>query len=375
MTLDGLWIRAERSSASDEEMAVNDYLVADGQQVRSGEAVAEIEGAKSVVEVEAPEAGFFYAMAAVGDRLEIGAPLGFLSPTQLDSPPTAGDMPRDERAESPEAASAQHRDGLPATDSAIALAAELGVDVTAITGVELITSDVVRQVHGSSASAAPQSLPSRMTRIVILGGGNGAIQVREAALSNSNLAIVGVLDDRNNSLEPLGVPTLGPLDQDVALRLYQAGSFDGVVLSISSRMDLRAQWREFCASNGIPMVSVVHQRAFIAPSAQIGAGSLIMDSARVGAYARLDENVFVSAGTDIEHHCVVGADTTFGPGVFLSGGVTIGSSCVFGSVIAVEPGVTIGAHSIVASGSVLTSDVPERSIVKLATGVKIRPRS
>lgn len=372
------WIAAERNSASDEELAVVSVLADPGALVRPGDPVLEMEGAKAVFEVEASSQGHFYSYVEVGARVAIGATLGLISTEPLEELPPSP-LPEHEAEAVEEARDEADAMAPAATDAAVSLARELGVDLADIEGHDLITSEAVRS-HAASMTgtgAPTQRGPSAallVTRVLVLGGGNGAVQLREAASTNTGIALIGVMDDRQNTLASSGVPTMGGLTEEEVAHIFATGQADGVAIAISSRMDLRQKWRRFCEDNGIPLVSIIHSGAFVAKSARIAPGALIMDSARVGAMASLEPNVFVSAGVDIEHHCEVGADTTFGPGVFLSGGVKIGAHCVFGSMIAVEPGLSIGSESIVSSGAVITSSIEARSSVKVVSSLRVRTR-
>ncbi len=94
----------------------------------------------------------------------------------------------------------------------------------------------------------------------------------------------------------------------------------------------------------------------------------------VGACAVIGDNNFFSAFTGIEHHCKIGSGCTFGPGVITSSRVYIGDKVKFGTGIFIEPGINIGDNSIVASGSILTIDVPADSICKSSIETTIRAK-
>lgn len=367
------WIRAERNSSSDESLEVVDVLVASGSTVSSHTAVFELEGAKAVFELEASANGFFYPLVSPGELVAVGAYIAAISSEELAElpvPPVLAD-------ENSNSTASQHdvlddAGTVNASDAARELAEKHGIDLNSFPE-PFITEQLVRSRLTLNVSEKPDS--SRfITRVGVLGGGNGAIQLREAALTNSRLALVGVFDDSQNSLKMLGVPTLGGLKSEDILSAFTQGVIDGVAIAISSRMDLRKKWSEFAKENNIPLISVIHSGAFISQSASIAEGALIMDSARVGAFSTIEENVFLSAFVDVEHHCTVGANTTFGPGVFLSGGVNVGNEVVFGTQIAVEPSVSIGNSSVISSGSVITQNIPEGSIVKVEQVLKIRSR-
>jgi acetyltransferase-like isoleucine patch superfamily enzyme len=60
--------------------------------------------------------------------------------------------------------------------------------------------------------------------------------------------------------------------------------------------------------------------------------------------------------------------------VFTSSRVQIDDKVKFGTGIFIEPGIKIGSESIISSGSILTLDIPEKSIVKKQLDLKVQPR-
>lgn len=92
------------------------------------------------------------------------------------------------------------------------------------------------------------------------------------------------------------------------------------------------------------------------------------------ACAVIGDNNFLSAYVNIEYHNVLGSHNTFGPGVFTSSRAQIEDWIKFGTGVFIEPGVKIGANSIISFGSILTFDIPENSIVKRHSDLKIQKR-
>ena len=97
----------------------------------------------------------------------------------------------------------------------------------------------------------------------------------------------------------------------------------------------------------------------------------------------IEENVFINYGAVFLDTCAIhiGADTIIGPGVHMYavshpidvGGrvrygcsgkpITIGSTVWIGGGSIILPGVSIGDFSIVGAGSVVTKDIPSRTVV------------
>lgn len=357
-------IRAERNSASDQDMEVIQFHFKDGDEIRAGQVVADLEGAKAVFELKSSVAGFAHRLVAEGSVVGVSALIAVVNPLR---PLTVEELNSLIGHSQSEPLVDQHKTSF--SKKAIALLESSGLTSNFFAKEEFVTEEMVRQAIAQQTDLDLTLEPTEMLdkgRIVLIGGGNGALVAREAIIAkdSADYVIEGVFDDQNNSLEKFGVPTLGGLREDVILAAWKRGEFDGVLISLTGRMDIRRRILSLCSVSKIPLAVVVHPRADISPSASIGAGSVVLSSARVGSEAKIGSNVFLSAFVNVEHHCVIGDNVTFGPGVFLSGEVTVGSSCVFGTNVGVEPGLTIGSGAIIASGVTVLSDVGASAILK-----------
>jgi acetyltransferase-like isoleucine patch superfamily enzyme len=103
----------------------------------------------------------------------------------------------------------------------------------------------------------------------------------------------------------------------------------------------------------------------------IGRGSAIDNDVRVGARARLQSSVYLTAFTVLEEDVFVGpgAVTTnddtmgrHGPDSPLQGAL-LRRACRIGGGAVICPGVEVGEEAFVAAGAVVTRDVPPRTVV------------
>lgn len=112
-------------------------------------------------------------------------------------------------------------------------------------------------------------------------------------------------------------------------------------------------------------------------------------AAEYGARLEIGERTFVNFGTQLValDRVTIGPDCLIGTHCMITDSsfhevdperrlerptprpVTIGENVWLGARVIVLPGVTIGSHSVIGAGSVVTSDIPERS---LAAGVPAR---
>jgi acetyltransferase-like isoleucine patch superfamily enzyme len=106
----------------------------------------------------------------------------------------------------------------------------------------------------------------------------------------------------------------------------------------------------------------------------LGTGNVILAFSHIGACSEINNNNFLSAYTSIEHHNKLRNSCSFGPGVLTSSSVKIGDKVKFGTGIFIEPFVKIGSNSTIASGSILTGNIPDGHIVKSRVNTFVRPK-
>jgi acetyltransferase-like isoleucine patch superfamily enzyme len=117
--------------------------------------------------------------------------------------------------------------------------------------------------------------------------------------------------------------------------------------------------------------SFVRERARIGAGSVIGRGSVVDNDVDVGARVRVQSNVYLTAYTVVED------DVFVGPGVTTTNddtmarhakevalrGAMLRRACRVGGGSVLTPGVEIGEEAFVASGAVITRDVPARAVV------------
>lgn len=142
-------------NANDTSAVVRRWRVAAGDRVEAGETVVEVETTKTVFEVESPWSGWIEPLAAVGERVDNGATLALIHPSEEAAAAS--------RAEHPAAAEAAPRAPVPAqrpiTDAARRLAEREGIDPAAVPGSGLLTEKALRRWLAERAeSEAPPEI-------------------------------------------------------------------------------------------------------------------------------------------------------------------------------------------------------------------------
>jgi len=378
-------LKMPKLSANDDQGYLAEWAKQPGNYVNKGEVLCMIETTKSVSEVEAPAGGYFSPIANRGDQIDVGGILAIITPEPVTI----------EQAQAlvAESVAIFNLPPIPVTgqEAAITLKAKLlaqqhGLDLTGLgQDGRKITEEDVRKLldsgnHAESPetrSLAPAAVPpedlmdshysaGRIQKILIIGGGDGAIQVLDVIAKTPHQRAVAILDDNPNIQGKLvgGVPISGKLDLDRVAGGFERGDYDAVVISISTLIKLREEVFLKLKARGVRYANIIHPSAVIGSNVNMGEGNVIMAFAHIGACATLGDNNFLSAYCSIEHHNKLGSHCSFGPGVVTSSRVTFGDRVRCGTGIFIEPKLSIGADAVIGSGCILWKDVPERSILK-----------
>jgi sugar O-acyltransferase (sialic acid O-acetyltransferase NeuD family) len=190
---------------------------------------------------------------------------------------------------------------------------------------------------------------SPLRTLLVLGAGGHGKAVAEAALLSGEWQRVCFLDDRWPQLEVVcGIDVIGDLDSLLEPGLSVAGGIAAV-----GNNSLREVWAARIKAAGIELVSIVHPRAWVSPSAHIGQGSAVLAMAVIGTDARLGQGAIVNAGAVVDHDVCIGDFAHLGVGVNLAGGVHIGALAWLQAGCNAGYGVSVESGDVVAPGTAL----------------------
>lgn len=372
-------LKLPQTNPNDTEAVILKWELPDGSQVRQGQTVCTVETAKSVYEIESSAAGFLRIVKPEGTTVAVGETMAAVAdrPDQDVSDaiaPIAAGKPE------PGVRTAGQRQ---ATAKARLLAARHSIELDSLLGEGPVTEEEVAKVAGARGvteraagmgagsgtlsemhPSVQANVVAGVKRLLLVGGGNGALMALDIVSRLPGFLAVGVLDDRPDfaGKHITWVPALGPVG--MAKRLWEERRFDEALITISTSITARMRIYDELAEAGILFANVIDPSNVIGMGGSMGIGNIIMGMSRIGPMAVVGNNNFFSAMTNIEHHCRIGSHNSFGPGIFLSGRVQIGDRVRFGAGIAVEPGMKIGDDAVVASGLAVTQDVTANHVMK-----------
>lgn len=213
-----------------------------------------------------------------------------------------------------------------------------------------------------------RDLSGELTRLdkhlFVVGGGGHAKVVIEVARS-AGWDVVAVFDP-GKAREVLGVPVCG--NDDDIISFVQDTGVRAAAIAIGDN-HLRRRLALKVRSLGCETPVLLHERAWVSPTAWIGSGVVVMAGAVINADARIGEDAIVNTMAIVEHDCILGAAVHAAPRSVMGGTCIIGDATLFGIGATARPGVAIGKDTVIGAGCVVVGDVGDSMVLVGNPGV------
>ena len=220
-------------SANEEEIMLAVWLVDSGEKVSQGQEIATFESTKATEDFYAPQDGYLYYQIEQGETVKVGNYFAIISEQE--------DASAIEKIPAPEvdAGAEAEKDKRKWTRKAAILAKKNNIDIETIPAIGIVQeADVLNYIkQGAAARTEINDLVEDVyrgnvnERVLLLGGGRGAVQVIDAILRGGKQKIIGVLDDNEavHGKSIMGFKILGGTSR--VHDLWKNKAFDAVVIS------------------------------------------------------------------------------------------------------------------------------------------------
>lgn len=182
-----------------------------------------------------------------------------------------------------------------------------------------------------------------MSQELLLFGARGYSRTVAELARHCGYEIAGAIDDFSD-----GPGVLGTLEM-VSATHSPDRYLIAVAIGYSDLTSRQHAW-ERAQRLGYTAATLVHPRAYVADSASLGVGAIVMAGAIVDVRARVGSISVLWPNVSVNHDSEVGANTFLSPGAIVCGHVVIGDSTFVGA------GAVIADHQRVPSGSFLKAN-------------------
>lgn len=316
-------LRVPRDTVNDDFVTVVRWLHNEGDEVEAGRALVELETSKSVIEVESPATGLLCIQANPGEQVAIGAVLGTVVP--------AGAYPRQAAGQSP-AATGLH-------DSQETAPQPPGDSLRTVS----LAAQALIQQHDIAEDELPRGLVREADVQSLIDRRSSRAHTPERKAPDSTARPHGLLGDARRSAGDRNV-SIPWLALNYLFRNWLLGNIArisprGVITIVHRLRGVKIGANCFIDPNAI-LETAYPENITLGTDVRVAAGAVVMTHIKPPHFLR-DARIVptVLQPVLLDDHCFVGVNAV------------------------VMPGVTVGRASVVASGAVVTANVPPLSMV------------
>ena len=357
----GTTVHVAKESVSDDNYIVIELRFKDGDPVKEGDILGLFETSKAVVEVESPSDGFAFFAVREEDTVNVGDIFAVIQPTSV-APEIS--LARPDATDDGESTPSDDR--MRISKPAARLIKAHGLELGQFEGMAFVGREQVESVIAAAQPSAPLAAVSHTpgNRVIIVGGGGHTGVCVDLLRQMHGFDVSGIVYTHSSpGREVYGVPVLGGLGDLERLRA------DGLSLAVVGFGALDAPFERQkifvrLKDAGFDLPNLIHPRAIIEPSAQLGEGNQVMAGAIVGSNVRVGDNCILNSGSVLSHDSVLGDNVHLTPGALVAGTVRVGDNSLVGMGASILFGVEIGRDVVVHNGARVHHDIPDGEVIR-----------
>lgn len=357
-------IKVEKYNASDDSFELTSIYVKNGSKVAKGDVIFSVETSKADIDIESEFSGYIYFKVKLNDILSVGTILYLISKDQLKN----YDSYFVENFKS----------NVNDSDIIISKKARLILEKENIRPEEINKSfikeedviDFMNSKNNINDEITVEKILSKISSkpienwIVIIGAGGGAKMCIDAINSKNEYNILGLLDDNKKiDSQILNCKVIGKFsfyNKLIELGVNKFVIAFGVISNRKKRFDLYKEMKSYGAS----FINLIHEKAIVEKSVELGEGNVILAGANVGSSAQLGNLNYINNSSIVSHDCKLKDNIHIAPGAVLASSINIGSNSLIGMNTTLFYGVSIGENVTINNGLILNTDVEDNDIIK-----------
>lgn len=343
-------------------------MFSDGDTVKQGEIIMEIETSKAIIEVDAPCKGHIFFNVSIGEEVEFSKICAVIS-THKNLPENYFNDLSKQKSSSTNKTSRKEIDlDFRISKPAEALLKKNNLDPLIFKDKKIIRKQDIENYLVSTKKNKQRlktlDIDSSKKQILIIGSGGHSKICIDIIQQSGSYEILGLIDPASEiGSVNLGIPVIGQ-DKDLQKLFDQGIKYAVVGIGSLEKPKLRGEIYQRLEDIGYEIPNIIHPQSIIEPSAKIGKGNQILAGALIGSDVRIGDNCIINSGVIVSHDCILENNVHLTPGSVLAGSVQVGSNSVIGMAVTIFLGVNIGSDVLIANGMDIISDIPNNSILK-----------
>jgi sugar O-acyltransferase (sialic acid O-acetyltransferase NeuD family) len=337
-------ILVENYNVNDEEYIFLGFLVKEHSAVNAGQAIAEIETSKTVIEIVTPIPGIISFSVLPEQSVKVG---DILCSVSVDS---EGEIAAEKVAEvapndTPEKPS---------------------IPISTNKDSQVTKGFHTTRPYKQTSPTTENFLQNRcITSDVIIYGAGGHGKTICETLSDSGLKVAGFIDS-NKALENKvyrGVKVIG--GNEALGSLLKSGltvCFIGVGGAISS--DIRIAAYDMLAKTGFYLPPLIAKDSNVSSTAEIGEGTVVLPGATIGPDVVIGKNCIINNNVTVCHDTIIGDHVHLTPNAVIAGDCEIGDGTVIGMCATVLNATRVGKSCLVHNNVSVTKHLSDGTVLK-----------
>lgn len=137
----------------------------------------------------------------------------------------------------------------------------------------------------------------------------------------------------------------------------------GIVIAVGYS-DLNARWNVYqrISLAGFSVPQLIHPESWVAPTASVGDGSILMARSVVDCHVELQDLSVLWPGVVVNHDTIIGSNSFLSPNSTVCGHCQVGQDTFIGAGAVVVDHVQVPARSFVKAGSLYTGPENSRNV-------------
>ncbi|MGY0399602.1 MAG: acetyltransferase [Ostreibacterium sp.] len=191
-----------------------------------------------------------------------------------------------------------------------------------------------------------------MLDLILIGGGGHCCSVIDVIEQEQRFRIAGIVDKEIKAGEKImGYEVIG--DDSCLSDLASQYQYAMITIGHLGFANVRVKLFELLTKSGFTLPTIISPRAYVARTAILGEGTIIMHDALINANATIGRNCIVNTKALIEHDATIGDHCHVSTAAVVNGEVIVEAGAFIGSNAVTKQAITILNNRFIKAGSVV----------------------